>query len=70
MPVFWPKLARVLIGMVPELTYEQYLRLQGLLDQQAPRSDSHDEMPFIIIHQASEQWIKLCLHERRVRDSG
>lgn len=51
--------------MAEELTYAQYLRLNGLLDQQAPRSDSHDEMLFIIIHQASELWLKLCLHELR-----
>jgi tryptophan 2,3-dioxygenase len=36
-----------------------------LLEQQAPFSDSHDEMLFIIIHQASELWLKLCLHELR-----
>ncbi|WP_198683820.1 tryptophan 2,3-dioxygenase [Peristeroidobacter agariperforans] len=51
--------------MAAELTYAQYLRLPGLLAQQAPRSDSHDEMLFIIIHQASELWLKLCLHELR-----
>jgi tryptophan 2,3-dioxygenase len=47
------------------ITYASYLRLDGLLDQQAPFSDSHDEMLFIIIHQASELWLKLCLHELR-----
>lgn len=48
-----------------DITYAQYLRLDGLLEQQAPRSDSHDEMLFIVIHQASELWLKLCLHELR-----
>lgn len=47
------------------ITYASYLRLDGLLAQQAPFSDSHDEMLFIIIHQASELWLKLCLHEMR-----
>ncbi|HIG36478.1 MAG TPA: tryptophan 2,3-dioxygenase, partial [Oceanospirillaceae bacterium] len=39
------------------------LGLEGLLQQQNPRSDEHDEMLFIVIHQASELWMKLCLHE-------
>jgi tryptophan 2,3-dioxygenase len=30
-----------------------------------PLSDSHDEVLFIVIHQASELWLKLCLHELR-----
>ena len=51
--------------MAADLTYAQYLRLDGLLCQQAPRSESHDEMLFIVIHQASELWLKLCLHELR-----
>ena len=44
-------------------TYASYLRLDLVLNAQAPRSDSHDELLFIVIHQASELWIKLCLHE-------
>jgi tryptophan 2,3-dioxygenase len=28
-----------------------------------PLSGEHDELLFIIIHQASELWLKLCLHE-------
>lgn len=47
------------------VTYASYLRLDALLDQQVPSSDSHDEMLFILIHQASELWLKLCLHELR-----
>lgn len=46
-----------------DLSYGRYLRMDTLLDAQAPRTDEHDEMMFIIIHQASELWIKLCLHE-------
>ena len=46
-----------------DISYGQYLGLEGLLDQQNPLSDAHDEMLFIVIHQASELWMKLCLHE-------
>ncbi|HZF44642.1 MAG TPA: tryptophan 2,3-dioxygenase family protein [Sphingomonadaceae bacterium] len=44
-------------------TYSNYLRLDEVLACQSPLSGTHDEMLFIIIHQASELWIKLCLHE-------
>jgi len=40
-----------------------YLGLKTLLTCQRPRSTQHDEMLFITIHQASELWIRLCLHE-------
>ena len=50
-------------GDAAGLTYGSYLRLPELLSLQSPRSDSHDELLFIVIHQASELWIKLCLHE-------
>jgi tryptophan 2,3-dioxygenase len=33
------------------------------LEAQTPLSAAHDELLFIIIHQTSELWIKLCLHE-------
>ena len=45
------------------LTYRSYLRLPELLDLQTPLSDAHDELLFVTIHQASELWMKLCLHE-------
>ncbi|MES1971365.1 MAG: tryptophan 2,3-dioxygenase family protein [Pseudomonadota bacterium] len=44
-------------------TYGSYLRLPEILGAQSPLSDAHDEMLFIVIHQASELWIKLALHE-------
>ena len=44
-------------------TYGEYLRLDQILSAQKPASYEHDEMLFIIIHQASELWMKLCLHE-------
>ena len=49
--------------MTDPITYRSYLRLPELLDVQSPRSGAHDELLFITIHQASELWMKLCLHE-------
>ena len=45
------------------LSYSQYLNLDKLLSAQHPLSYHHDEMLFIMIHQVSELWMKLCLHE-------
>jgi len=45
------------------MSYGDYLRLDKLLDAQRPCSGQHDEMLFIVIHQASELWMKLCIHE-------
>ena len=47
----------------PDLSYGAYLGLDRLLSAQHPRSGEHDELLFIIIHQASELWLKLSLHE-------
>jgi len=47
----------------PALTYASYLRLDELLAAQAPRSDEHDELLFIVIHQVYELWFKQLLHE-------
>jgi tryptophan 2,3-dioxygenase len=47
----------------PDISYGSYLQLERLLDCQRPRSAEHDEMLFIIIHQASELWLKLCVFE-------
>src|SRR5258708_25557639 len=46
-----------------EMSYGDYLQLDRLLDSQRLVSDSHDELLFITIHQASELWLKLALHE-------
>ncbi|HZH25999.1 MAG TPA: tryptophan 2,3-dioxygenase [Azospirillaceae bacterium] len=43
--------------------YGEYLRLDEILGAQKPLSPEHDEMLFIIIHQAKELWMKLALHE-------
>ncbi len=45
------------------MSYGDYLHLDGILNQQHPQSDAHDEMLFIIQHQTSELWMKLALHE-------
>jgi tryptophan 2,3-dioxygenase len=48
-----------------DLTYSSYLKLDQLLALQEPRSHpaEHDEMLFIISHQAYELWFKLQIHE-------
>ncbi|HEY2071096.1 MAG TPA: tryptophan 2,3-dioxygenase family protein [Rhizomicrobium sp.] len=45
------------------MSYTDYLGLTDLLKCQKPLTSEHDETLFIVIHQASELWIKLCLHE-------
>ena len=45
------------------LTYSTYLALDDLLGSQRPRSDEHDEMLFIVVHQVYELWFKQVLHE-------
>ncbi|MFM1652143.1 tryptophan 2,3-dioxygenase [Brevibacillus sp. B_LB10_24] len=45
------------------MSYADYLHLDKILSSQHRCSDHHDEMLFIIIHQASELWMKLILHE-------
>lgn len=45
------------------MTYGEYLSLDKILAGQNRLSDHHDEMLFIIIHQVSELWMKLILHE-------
>lgn len=45
------------------MSYGDYLKLSELLACQRPLTSEHDEMLFVVIHQTSELWIKLCLHE-------
>jgi len=47
----------------PALTYASYLALDEVLGAQRPRSDEHDELLFIVIHQVYELWFKQILHE-------
>ncbi len=48
-----------------EVTYGTYLKVDELLRLQQPRStpEHPDELLFIVVHQASELWFKVLLHE-------
>lgn len=53
------------------LTYGKYLKISELLSLQERQSSPphHDEMLFIVVHQAHELWFKLVLHElERIRE--
>ena len=60
------------------LTYWDYIRLDTLLSLQQPLTDFPDEQIFIMYHQITELYFKLCLHEmeqianngREVLDNG
>lgn len=45
------------------LNYWDYIRTDTLLTLQNPKTDFPDEMVFIIYHQITELYFKLCLHE-------
>jgi tryptophan 2,3-dioxygenase len=45
------------------LSYGEYLQLDKILGAQKPLTYEHDEMMFIIVHQSSELWMRLMLHE-------
>jgi len=45
------------------MSYGDYLQLDQVLGAQRPRSRDHNEMLFIVQHQASELWMKLVIHE-------
>ncbi len=54
--------------MASEVHYHDYLQLDKILNAQFPESDkqqlpAHDEMLFIVIHQAYELWFKQLNHE-------
>ncbi|HEX5563828.1 MAG TPA: tryptophan 2,3-dioxygenase [Sporosarcina sp.] len=51
------------IDFKENMTYGEYLQLDKILSSQNRLSGHHDEMLFIIIHQVSELWMKLILHE-------
>jgi len=46
-----------------KMCYGDYLQLDKILLAQKPLSQEHDEMLFIVIHQASELWLKLAGYE-------
>ena len=45
------------------MDYGDYLQLDTLLSAQTRATDEHDELLFIVIHQATELWLKLAVHE-------
>jgi tryptophan 2,3-dioxygenase len=47
------------------LTYTSYLALEDILGAQRPKSDEHDEILFIVVHQVYELWFKQLIHELR-----
>jgi tryptophan 2,3-dioxygenase len=47
------------------MDYGDYLQLDTLLSAQTRATDEHDELLFIVIHQATELWLKLSIHEIR-----
>jgi tryptophan 2,3-dioxygenase len=54
--------------MPGEINYHDYLQLDSILNAQLPESNkrqlpAHDEMLFIVIHQAYELWFKQLHHE-------
>jgi tryptophan 2,3-dioxygenase len=51
--------------IISDLNYNSYLKIEELLSLQKPLSEPahHDELFFIIIHQAYELWFKEILHE-------
>ena len=74
-----PKADTELDGPLPEgahtdfadsMSYGDYLGLDKLLACQHPLSDRHDEILFIVIHQATELWMKLILHELNAATNG
>jgi len=54
---------KVFTDFAERMTYGGYLQLDRILDAQAPRAGTHDEMLFVVIHQVKELWMKLMLHE-------
>ena len=45
------------------MSYGDYLQLEAVLGAQKPLTADHNEMLFIVQHQASELWMKLMIHE-------
>lgn len=50
-------------NMQGRMSYSDYLNLDEILGAQTLVSTQHDEMLFMVIHQASELWLKLAGHE-------
>lgn len=60
-----PLEADITTNLREDQSYAGYLALDVLFQAQRPRSDPphHDEMLFIILHQVSELWLRLIVHE-------
>lgn len=52
--------------MTSDVTYASYLALDDILSAQHPKSDRHDELLFIIIHQTKELWLKQMIAELKL----
>jgi tryptophan 2,3-dioxygenase len=52
--------------MTESVTYASYLALDDLLACQRPKTDRHDELLFIVIHQAKELWLKEIIADIRL----
>lgn len=48
-----------------DMAYADYLSLRQVMGAQNMLTDEHDEMLFVVIHQASELWLKLSAFELR-----
>jgi tryptophan 2,3-dioxygenase len=53
------------VSVDKSLTYTSYLALEEILGAQRPKSDEHDEILFIVVHQVYELWFKQLIHELR-----
>lgn len=51
------------MSFAKDMSYGDYLGMDGLLAAAQPLSEAHDEMLFIVQHQTSELWMRLALHE-------
>jgi len=51
------------MSFAKDMSYADYLGLDGILGAAKPMSSAHDEMLFIVQHQTSELWMRLILHE-------
>lgn len=51
------------MSFAKDMSYVDYLGLDGILGSAKPLSKAHDEMLFIVQHQTSELWMRLVLHE-------
>ena len=51
------------LSFADKMSYTDYLGLDHILNAQNPLSSAHDEMLFIVQHQASELWLRLAIYE-------